>query len=148
MRAGVAALKRCEIPIFEPGLAELVATNMAQERLSFSTRSEGLCEADAVFLAVGTPSRRGDGHADLSYIYSAVREIAPLSVAHGGGGDEIHRARRHRRRDRTHPARRAAGSRHRRSFPIRNFCAKARRSTISNIRTGSSLAAMISRRAR
>jgi UDPglucose 6-dehydrogenase len=74
----IAALKRGEIPIFEPGLADLVATNMAQERLSFSTKPEGIDEADAVFIAVGTPSRRGDGHADLSYIYSAVREIAPL----------------------------------------------------------------------
>ncbi len=97
----VAALKRGEIPIFEPGLAELVATNMAQERLSFSTKLDGLCEADAVFVAVGTPSRRGDGHADLSYIYSAVREIAPLlsptavvvtkSTVPVGTGDEIER---------------------------------------------------------
>ena len=103
----ISALKRCEIPIFEPGLAELVATNMAQERLSFSTRSEGLCEADAVFLAVGTPSRRGDGHADLSYIYSAVREIAPLlsptavvvtkSTVPVGTGDEIERILREMR---------------------------------------------------
>ena len=74
----IAALKRGEIPIFEPGLADLVATNMAQKRLSFSIKPDGIDEADAVFIAVGTPSRRGDGHADLSYIYSAVREIAPL----------------------------------------------------------------------
>ena len=97
----VAALKRGEIPIFEPGLADLVATNMAQERLSFSTRPDGIDEADAVFIAVGTPSRRGDGHADLSYIYSAVREIAPLlsptavvvtkSTVPVGTGDEIER---------------------------------------------------------
>ena len=103
----ISALKRCEIPIFEPGLAELVATNMAQERLSFSTRSEGLGEADAVFLAVGTPSRRGDGHADLTYIYSAVREIAPLlsptavvvtkSTVPVGTGDEIERILREMR---------------------------------------------------
>ena len=51
---------------------------MAQKRLSFSIKPDGIDEADAVFIAVGTPSRRGDGHADLSYIYSAVREIAPL----------------------------------------------------------------------
>ena len=57
----IAALRRGEIPIFEPGLADLVATNMAQERLSFSTRPDGIDEADAVFIAVGTPSRRGDG---------------------------------------------------------------------------------------
>ena len=97
----IAALRRGEIPIFEPGLADLVATNMAQERLSFSTRPDGIDEADAVFIAVGTPSRRGDGHADLSYIYSAVREIAPLlsptavvvtkSTVPVGTGDEIER---------------------------------------------------------
>jgi UDPglucose 6-dehydrogenase len=106
----IAALKRGEIPIFEPGLADLVATNMAQERLSFSTTPGGIDEADAVFIAVGTPSRRGDGHADLSYIYSAVREIAPLlspmavvvtkSTVPVGTGDEIERAAgsRHARR--------------------------------------------------
>src|ERR1700759_5741244 len=67
----IAALKPGEIPLFEPGLADLVATNMAQEWLSFSTKPNGIDEADAVFIAVGTPSRRGDGHADLIYIYSA-----------------------------------------------------------------------------
>jgi UDPglucose 6-dehydrogenase len=97
----IAALKRGEIPIFEPGLADLVVTNMAQERLAFSTTPDGIDEADAVFIAVGTPSRRGDGHADLSYIYSAVREIAPLlsptavvvtkSTVPVGTGDEIER---------------------------------------------------------
>jgi UDPglucose 6-dehydrogenase len=97
----IAALKRGEIPIFEPGLADLVATNMAQERLSFSTKPDGIDESDAVFIAVGTPSRRGDGHADLSYIYSATREIATLlsptavvvtkSTVPVGTGDEIER---------------------------------------------------------
>src|ERR1700678_1695371 len=75
--AKVAALKRGEIPIFEPGLHDLVATNVRAQRLFFS---EGIGEAvkgaEAVFIAVGTPSRRGDGHADLSYVYSAAREIA------------------------------------------------------------------------
>src|SRR6202044_583086 len=103
----IAALRRGEIPIFEPGLADLDATNMAQERLSFSTTPDGIDEADAVFLAVGTPSRRGDGHADLSYIYSAVREIAPLlsptavvvtkSTVPVGTGDEIERILREMR---------------------------------------------------
>ena len=103
----VAALKRGEIPIFEPGLAELVATNMAQKRLSFSTKPDSICQADAVFIAVGTPSRRGDGHADLTYIYSAVREIAPLlspsavvvtkSTVPVGTGDEIERILREER---------------------------------------------------
>ena len=64
----VAAPRRGEIPIFEPGLAELVATNLAQKRLSFFTQPDSICQAEAVFIAVGTPSRRGDGHADLTYI--------------------------------------------------------------------------------
>src|SRR6201999_1968143 len=105
----IAALRRSEIPIFEPGLADLVATNMAQERLSFSTKPDGIDEADAVFIAVGTPSRRGDGHADLSYVYAAVREIAPLlpascvvvtkSTVPIGTGDEIERILRAARPD-------------------------------------------------
>jgi UDPglucose 6-dehydrogenase len=66
------------LPIFEPGLDYLVATNVAAGRLSFSTRpAPAVAKADAVFLAVGTPSRRGDGFADLSFIYDAAREIAP-----------------------------------------------------------------------
>src|SRR5438093_6541713 len=93
-------LQRGEMPIFETGLAELVGTNLRQGRLEFSTdASETLQGADAVFIAVGTPSRRGDGYADLSYIYTAVREIAPLlsertvivtkSTVPVGTGDEI-----------------------------------------------------------
>src|ERR1700720_4018419 len=76
--AKIAALKRGEIPIFEPGLAELVESNMLQGRLEFAAEASRIGEADAVFIAVGTPSRRGDGHADLSFVYQAVREIAPL----------------------------------------------------------------------
>src|SRR5688572_11113262 len=73
----ISALKDCEMPIFEPGLAELVAVNQRAGRLSFTTElREPVGEADAVFIAVGTPSRRGDGHADLSYVYGAAREIA------------------------------------------------------------------------
>ncbi len=73
----VAALKRGEIPIFEPGLSELVRSNAAAGRLSFTTDLAGpVADADAVFIAVGTPSRRGDGFADLSYVYAATREIA------------------------------------------------------------------------
>jgi UDPglucose 6-dehydrogenase len=73
----IAALNAGEIPIYEPGLSELVRTNVAQRRLSFGTAlSEAVAVADAVFIAVGTPSRRGDGHADLSYVYDAAREIA------------------------------------------------------------------------
>src|ERR1700750_2079651 len=73
----IAALKRGEIPIFEPGLDVLVASNVKAGRLDFSTDlASPVAEADAVFIAVGTPSRRGDGHADLSYVYAAAREIA------------------------------------------------------------------------
>ena len=76
--AKIAALNRGEIPIFEPGLAELVEANMRQGRLNFAGKATGVTEADAVMIAVGTPSRRGDGHADLSFVFDAVREIAPL----------------------------------------------------------------------
>lgn len=71
-------LLRGEIPIFEPGLDRLVASNIAAKRLSFRTDlSRAVARADAVFIAVGTPSRRGDGHADLSYVYTAAEELAP-----------------------------------------------------------------------
>ena len=64
----IAALERGEMPIYEPGLDELVAANVRAGRLNFTTELAGaVAEADAVFIAVGTPSRRGDGHADLSY---------------------------------------------------------------------------------
>src|ERR1700726_3669531 len=64
----IAALERGEIPIFEPGLGEVVASNVREGRLAFSmSLPEAVRQADAVFIAVGTPSRRGDGHADLSY---------------------------------------------------------------------------------
>ena len=77
----VEALNRGEIPIFEPGLDALVEANMQQGRLKFATDTTLVKDADAVFIAVGTPSRRGDGHADLTYVYEAVREIAPLLSA-------------------------------------------------------------------
>ena len=96
----IAALGRGEIPIFEPGLEALVATNVAASRLDFTTDLAGpVAEADAVFIAVGTPSRRGDGHADLSYVYAAAREIAAAvrgftvvitkSTVPVGTGDEV-----------------------------------------------------------
>src|ERR1700760_2184084 len=96
------ALKRGEIPIFEPGLDELVATNVKAGRLDFTTElAAPVAEADAVFIAVGTPSRRGDGHADLSYVYAAAREIAgslsgftvviTKSTVPVGTGDEVER---------------------------------------------------------
>ena len=73
----IARLQRGEIPIYEPGLDELVASNVRQNRLSFTTDlAPAVRGADAVFIGVGTPSRRGDGHADLSYVYAAAKTIA------------------------------------------------------------------------
>ena len=73
----IAALRAGEIPIFEPGLDALVETNVAAGRLTFTTDlGDAVRGSDAVFIAVGTPSRRGDGHADLSYVYKAAEQIA------------------------------------------------------------------------
>ena len=95
----IAALNRGEMPIFEPGLAELVDSNVRQGRLLFAVDAASVRAADVVLIAVGTPSRRGDGHADLSFVYNAVREVAPLlpetavvvtkSTVPVGTGDEI-----------------------------------------------------------
>ncbi len=75
--AKIERLKAGGIPIFEPGLDQLVATNVKAGRLGFTTDLKAaVSAADAVFIAVGTPSRRGDGHADLSYVYAAAEEIA------------------------------------------------------------------------
>ncbi len=98
----IAALNGGEIPIFEPGLAALVAANVSARRLTFTTDLKtSVADADAVFIAVGTPSRRGDGHADLSYVYAAAREIAESlegftvvvtkSTVPVGTGDEVER---------------------------------------------------------
>jgi len=74
----VESLKRGEVPIYEPGLDDLLQRNLAAKRLSFSSElGPAVQSADLIFLAVGTPMRRGDGHADLSYVYAAVAEIAP-----------------------------------------------------------------------
>jgi UDPglucose 6-dehydrogenase len=75
--AKIEMLERGEMPIYEPGLDELVERNVEAGRLSFTTDLPGaVADAEAVFIAVGTPSRRGDGHADLSYVHAAAREIA------------------------------------------------------------------------
>lgn len=106
----IEALKQGEIPIFEPGLADLVRNNAAAGRLSFTTDLAGpVSQADAVFIAVGTPSRRGDGFADLSYVYAAAREIAAAlggytvivtkSTVPVGTGDEVERIIREVRPD-------------------------------------------------
>ncbi|MFK7903347.1 MAG: UDP-glucose/GDP-mannose dehydrogenase family protein [Nitratireductor sp.] len=97
----IEALKRGVIPIFEPGLEDLVKNNVAAGRLQFSTDpAQVVGDADIVFIAVGTPSRRGDGHADLSYVYAVAEEYAPLlkgytvvtnkSTVPVGTGDEVH----------------------------------------------------------
>src|SRR5271165_6760952 len=66
----ISALNAGELPIFEPGLSDIVHSNVRQGRLSFTTAlGAAVSDADAIFIAVGTPSRRGDGHADLSYVY-------------------------------------------------------------------------------
>ena len=73
----IARLKNGEIPIYEPGLDDLLARNVAAGRLHFTTDlAEHITDADVIFIAVGTPTRRGDGHADLSYVYAAAEEIA------------------------------------------------------------------------
>src|SRR6201986_59086 len=98
----IEALRRGEIPIFEPGLDARVPSNVKAKRLDFTTDlASPVTEADAVFIAVGTPSRRGDGHADLSYVYAAAREIASAlsgftvvitkSTVPVGTGDEVER---------------------------------------------------------
>src|SRR5437867_7503849 len=74
--AKIARLRQGEMPIFEPGLEALVAANVAAGRLSFTTDlAAAVAGAEAVFIAVGTPSRRGDGHADLSYVYAAAEAV-------------------------------------------------------------------------
>ncbi len=98
----IAALENGIMPIFEPGLDQLVARNVAGGRLDFTTDLGKAVEgAEAIFIAVGTPSRRGDGHADLSYVYSAAEEIAGAltgpavivtkSTVPVGTGDEVER---------------------------------------------------------
>ena len=98
----IASLTRGEMPIYEPGLAEVVSANVAQNRLQFtSDLKSSVASADVVFIAVGTPSRRGDGHADLSYVSAAAKElagalckytvIATKSTVPVGTGDEIER---------------------------------------------------------
>ena len=98
----IASLNAGRMPIYEPGLDVLVAENVRQGRLAFSTSMrEAVAEADAVFIAVGTPSRRGDGFADLSFVFDAAREIAGAlsgftvvvtkSTVPVGTGDEVER---------------------------------------------------------
>ena len=74
----IARITAGDMPIYEPGLADLVGRNAAGGRLHFTTDLQtAVAAADAVFIAVGTPTRRGDGHADLSFVYAVARELAP-----------------------------------------------------------------------
>jgi len=103
-------LENGEMPIYEPGLDDLVETNVKAGHLTFTTELAGAVQtADAVFIAVGTPTRRGDGHADLSYVYAAAKEIAEnmdgytvvvtKSTVPVGTGDEVERIIRETRPD-------------------------------------------------
>ncbi|MEA3039595.1 MAG: UDPglucose 6-dehydrogenase [Sphingomonadales bacterium] len=98
----IEALRRGLMPIYEPGLDQLVERNVRDGRLSFTTDlAAGVADSEAVFIAVGTPSRRGDGHADLSYVFGAAEEIAGAlnrsavvvtkSTVPVGTGDEVER---------------------------------------------------------
>jgi len=109
-RSKIEALEAGEMPIYEPGLKQIVERNVRDGRLSFSTDLQTSIDgAEAVFIAVGTPSRRGDGHADLSYVYSAAADVAraatgPLvvvtkSTVPVGTGDEVERIVRETRPD-------------------------------------------------
>ena len=100
--AKIESLQNGIMPIYEPGLAELVASNVKAGRLTFTTDlAEGIADASAIFIAVGTPSRRGDGHADLSFVYAVAEEvgrnlkqpavIVTKSTVPVGTGDEVER---------------------------------------------------------
>ncbi|OQW54796.1 UDP-glucose dehydrogenase family protein [Candidatus Raskinella chloraquaticus] len=104
----IAALVQGNVPIFEPGLDALLQINLRAGRLTFTTSlADAAREADAIFIAVGTPTRRGDGHADLSYVYMAAEEIADVardgtvivtkSTVPVGTGDEVERILKARR---------------------------------------------------
>jgi UDPglucose 6-dehydrogenase len=108
--AKIERINRGEMPIFEPGLADLVASNVRAERLRFTTDlAAAVSGASAVFIAVGTPSRRGDGYADLTYVYEAARQIAAAMTGYTvvvtkstvpvGTGDEVERIIRTARPD-------------------------------------------------
>ncbi|AXJ95494.1 MULTISPECIES: UDP-glucose/GDP-mannose dehydrogenase family protein [unclassified Sphingomonas] len=106
----IAALKAGRMPIYEPGLEALVEKNVAAGRLSFTTDlAASVAGVDAIFIAVGTPSRRGDGHADLSYVFAATEEIAAAvtgptvvvtkSTVPVGTGDKVEAILREKRPD-------------------------------------------------
>jgi 2-polyprenyl-6-methoxyphenol hydroxylase-like FAD-dependent oxidoreductase len=129
----VAALHGGEIPIFEPGLADLVEANIRAGPLEYAVDTRRAADADAVFIAVGTPSRRGDGHADLSRLRRRARDRDQFSPARRSWSPN--------RRFQSAPAMRsnascATGVRMSRSrlCPTRNCCARAPPSRISSTR--------------
>ena len=137
-RDKIARLLKGEIPIYEPGLDEVVERNTSAGRLTFTTDlKEALADVDAVFIAVGTPSRRGDGHADLTYLFAAAEEIARAlsrdtlvvtkSTVPVGTGRRLQQLF----------AQAAPGPRRSRSPRTPSSCARARRSRTSCARTGS-----------
>jgi UDP-glucose 6-dehydrogenase len=129
--AKIARLQRREVPTFEPGLEALVTANAVADRLASTTDlAAAVAGADAVFIAVGTPSRRGDGHADLSYVFAAAEEIGRARLC--GGDDQVDVAGRHRVVATLHRTQGATST----SLRTRSFCARARRSRISFAPTG------------
>ena len=148
MRARSTALKNGIMPIWEPGLEALVKANSERGRLSFTTDlGEGVDGAEAVFIAVGTPTRAEDGHADLTYVFAAVRELAKVlkgptvvvtkSTVPVGTGDQIAEMLAKEVRP-PEP----------RSRPTLNSCAKAPRFATSKSPTASSSAPRTTRRAK
>ena len=136
--AKIAGLKQGVMPIYEPGLDEVVATNVKAGRLSFETDlKEAVPGAEAVFIAVGTPSRRGDGHADLSYVFAVAEEIAAGAYRLCRDRHQIDGSRRHQPQGGGDHPQDCVPTRISTSPPIRSSCAKARRSRISGDRTAS-----------
>ncbi len=134
------------MPIYEPGLAELVAKNVRERRLSFTTSlAEAVEDAAAVFIAVGTPSRPADGLADLTYVYQAAREIAAVLRRLCRDRDQVDGPGRHRRRDRSASSPTSSRTPTSRWSPTRSSCARARRSPISWRPTASSSAPTMTR---
>ena len=132
--AKIATLRQGGIPIYEPGLDEIVAANVRSGRLSFTTDlKEAVSNAEVIFIGVGTPSRRGDGHADLTYVYAAAEEIAKALTGYTvivSRQCQLAPAARLKKSSRRH------GQAPSSTWPpIQSFCAKALRSKISVGRT-------------
>ena len=139
--AKLAALSEGRIPIYEPGLDRLVADNVAAGRLSFGNDlAAAVAGAEAVFIAVGTPARRGDGHADLTYVYAAAEQVAQAltgpAVIVTKSTVPVGTGRRIAQIMADVPAPTCCPTSPATSRPIPNSCARAARSTISCARIG------------